>query len=70
MRVWPGARLDSVKVPGNEDHLRVIVPELESLKQKIDETTGPYVDSIVTGKTRDRICPQLWTEVTRGVRPE
>jgi len=70
LKVWLEAGLDSVKTPANEDYLKVIVPELESLKQKIDEIIAPYLNSIVNVKTKDRISRQLWMEITRGVRGE
>jgi type I restriction enzyme M protein len=70
LKVWLEAGLDSVKTPRDEDYLKVIVPELESLKQKIDEIIAPYMDSIVNVKTKDRILRQLWMEITRGVPSE
>jgi type I restriction-modification system DNA methylase subunit len=70
LKVWLEAWLDSVKTPGDEDYLKVIVPELESLKQKIDDIIAPYLDSIVNLKAKDRILRQLWMEITRGVRGE
>ena len=68
LKVWLEADLDEVKVPQNEGYLEAIVPELESLKQKIDEIIAPYLDSIVNVKTKDRILRQLWMEITRGIR--
>ena len=65
LKVWLEAGLDEVKVPQNKGDLEAIVPELESLKQKIDEITAPYLNSIVNVKTRDRILRQLWQEVTK-----
>ena len=70
LKVWLEAGLDEVKVPQNEGYLEAIVPELESLKQKIDDIIAPYLDSIVNVKTKDRILRQLWMEITRGVRGE
>ncbi len=70
LKVWLDAGLDSVKVPQDEDHLEVIVRELESLKRKIDDIIAPYLDSIINVKTKDRISRQLWMEITRGVRGE
>lgn len=66
LKVWLEVDLDEVKVPQNEGYLEAIVPELESLKQKIDEIIAPYLDSIVNVKTKDRILRQLWLEITRG----
>ena len=68
LKIWLEARLDSVKTPPDEGYLGVIVPELESLKQKIDEIIAPYLDSIVNVKTKDRISRQLWMEITTGLR--
>jgi type I restriction enzyme M protein len=70
LKVWLETGLDSTKTPGNEDYLKVIVPQLESLKRKIDQIIAPYVDSIVNVKTKDRILRQLWMEITTGVRGE
>jgi len=70
LKVWLEAGLDEVKVPQNGGYLEAIVPELESLKQKIDEIIASYLNSIVNVKTKDRILRQLWMEITRGVRGE
>jgi len=70
LKVWLEADLDEVKVPQNEGYLEAIVPELESLKQKIDEIIAPYLDSIVNVKTKDRILRQLWLEIIRGAAGE
>lgn len=70
LKIWLEAGLESVKTPKNEDYLKAIIPELESLKQKIDEIIAPYLDSIVNVRTKDRISRQLWMEITRGTRGE
>lgn len=68
LKVWLEVGIDHVKVPRDENYLQAIVPQLESLKQRIDEIIAPYLNSIVNVKTRDRILRQLWQEITRGVR--
>jgi hypothetical protein len=70
LKVWLGAGLDSVKIPRDEGYLKTIVPELESLKQKIGEIIAPYLNSIVNVKTKERILHRLWLEVTRGIASE
>jgi hypothetical protein len=70
LKVWLEVGLDSVKTPKDEAYLKVIVPELESLKLKIDEIIAPYLNSIVNVKTRDRILHQLWVQITKGVRAD
>jgi len=65
LKVWLEVGLDQVKVPQNKSYLQAVVPQLENLKQKIDEIIAPYVNSIVNVKTRDRILHQLWQEVIK-----
>jgi len=70
LKVWLEAGIDQVKVPQNKSYLQTVVPQLESLKQKIDEVMEPYLNSIVNIKTRDRILHQLWVQITKGVRAD
>ena len=65
LKVWLEAGLDSVKIPKDEDYLKEIVPELESLKQKANEVFEDYLGSILDSKLRQRLLHQLWQEVTR-----
>ncbi len=65
LKVWLEAGLDSVKMPKDEDYLKEIVPELESLKQKANEVFEDYLGSILDSKLRQRLLHQLWQEVTR-----
>jgi len=39
--------LEKVKIPKDEDCLKRIVPDLESLRQKTDETFEDYLGSIL-----------------------
>ena len=70
LKVWLEAGVDQVKVPQDEGYLQTIVPELETLKQKTDEIIAPYLNSIVSVRTRDRIRRQLWQEICKGVIAE
>jgi len=70
LKVWLESGIDRVKVPRDENYLQAIVPQLESLKQKIDEVIAPYLNSIVNVKTRDRILHQLWAQITNGVQTD
>lgn len=66
LKVWLEAGIDQVKVPQNEGYLDAIVPQLESLKQRIDNAIEPYLNSIVSIKDKKRISHRLWREMTRG----
>jgi len=65
LKVWLEAGLDSVKVPEDEDYLREITPQLESIKDKIDATFETYLNSIATPKLQQRLRHLLWQEATR-----
>lgn len=70
LKVWLEAGMDQVRVPQDESYLQAIAPELEILKQKVDEIIAPYLSSIVNVKTKDRILHQLWVQITKGVRSD
>jgi hypothetical protein len=65
LRVWLQAGMVEVKVPKDEGYLETIVPELESLKTKINDAIEAHLSFIANPRTRDRILHQLWQEITR-----
>lgn len=48
-------------MPKDEDYLKQLVPELESLKQKTDEVFEDYLGP----RLRQRLLHQLWQEATK-----
>jgi hypothetical protein len=65
LKVWLEAGLNSVKIPKDEDYLKEIVSELESLKQKTDEIFEDYLGSILDPRLRQRLLHQLWQEAMK-----
>jgi len=65
LKVWLEAGLESVKIPKDEDYLKEIIPELETLKQKTDEVFEDYLGSILDPRFRQRLLHQLWQEVMK-----
>jgi len=65
LKVWLEAGLDSVRMPKDEDYLEEIVPRLEELKEKIDDTFQTYLSSIVTPKLQQRVRHHLWQEAIK-----
>ena len=65
LKVWSEARLESIKIPEDENHLKESVPELESLKQKTDEVFEDYLSSILDSRLRQRLLHQLWQEALK-----
>jgi len=70
LKVWLEAGVNKVRVPQNESYLHAIVPQLESLKQRVDEIIEPYLSSIVNVRIRDRILHQVWAQLTEGVQAD
>ncbi len=64
-KIWLEARLESVKIPRDEDYLKQLVPKLESLKQRTDEVFEDYLGSILDPGLRQRLLHQLWQEATK-----
>jgi len=65
LRVWLQAGMVEVKVPKDEGYLETTVPELESLKAKIDAAIEAHLSFIANPRTRDRILHRLWQEITK-----
>ena len=65
LKIWLEAGLESVKIPKDEDYLEEIIPELENLKQKIDEVFEDYLGSILDPRLRQRLLHQLWQEAVK-----
>ena len=65
LKVWLEVGLESVEVPEDENYLKAIVPELESLKAKIDAAIEAHLSFIANPRTRDKILHQLWQEITK-----
>jgi len=65
LKVFLEARMDKVKIPKDIESLRSILPEIETLKTKIDEIINSYLESIIDTKTKAKIGHQLWIEVMK-----
>lgn len=65
LKVWAEAGVEKVKVPKNEKDLKRLVPELEKVKAKINETVNSYLNSIIDTKTRKKIAHLVWVELVR-----
>lgn len=63
--IWLEASMEEVKVPYNDDYLKLILPELESLFEKIKKIIDGYLCSIVDQKTCKRVEQKLWQEITK-----
>ncbi len=60
-----GIGLDSVKIPEDEKYLKKILPELESLRAKVDKLIKEEILSIINPKAQKEILHRLWQEIMR-----
>jgi type I restriction-modification system DNA methylase subunit len=65
LKIWLEAGFEEVKVPYNDDYLKLILPELESCFDKTKKVIDDYLYSIIDQKTRKKIEQKLWQGVTR-----
>lgn len=66
LKVWAETGMEKIEVPSDEEYLKTIVPELESLKAKIDTVIEDHLSFIANIKTREKILHLLWQEINNG----
>ena len=65
LKVFLEAGLEKVRVPKDDKYLRMILPELETLKSKIDKIINSYAESILDAKIRKRLKQEVWAEISK-----
>jgi len=54
-----------VLIPKDEEYLKSILPELERIKNKLDEILGFYMETIMSRKIRERLKSEVYTEILK-----
>jgi hypothetical protein len=65
LKVFLEAGLEKVRVPKDDKYLRMVLPELETLKSKIDKIINSYAESILDAKIRKRLKEEVWSEISK-----
>jgi hypothetical protein len=65
LKIFLEAGLAKVRVPKNDNYLKTILPELETLKSKIDRIINSYAESILDAKIRKRLKEEVWSEISK-----
>jgi len=65
LKVFLEAGLEKIRVPKDDKYLRIILPELETLKSKIDKIINSYAESILDAKIRKRLKQEVWAEISK-----
>ncbi len=65
LKVFLDAGMTEVLVPKDDDYLKSILPELETLKMKIDNIVNSYLETIFDRKMRQRLKHEVFLELTK-----
>lgn len=65
LEIYFEAGMTEVSVPEDNDYLKTILPELEKLKEGMDEIISLYVRSIFNRKIRERLKREVYQEILK-----
>jgi len=65
LKVFLEAGLEKVRVPKNDNYLKTILPELETLKSRIDRIINSYAETILDVRLRKRLKEEVWAEISK-----
>ena len=65
LKIFLEAGLTKVRVPKDDEYLKTILTELETLKLKIDRIINSYLESILDIKIRKRLREEVWSEISK-----
>jgi hypothetical protein len=63
LKVYFDSGMDIVAVPGDNNYLKSILPELEKLKKDIDEIISMYADGVLNRKLKARLKREVYQEL-------
>ncbi|MBN2030652.1 hypothetical protein JW824_10455 [bacterium] len=59
------AGMTEVSVPKDEQYLKSILPELETLKKKMDDIVNDSIDGILSRRLREKIKQEVYMEILK-----
>jgi hypothetical protein len=65
IKVFLEAGMTEVSVPKDDEYLKLIVTELESLKKRIDEIINSYLDSVLNRQVREKVRREVFLELAK-----
>ena len=65
LKVWMESGVREISIPADEAYLKIIVPELEELKKKIDQVIHDYTFGILNRRMRQEIRRRVYQEITQ-----
>lgn len=64
-KIWLLAGLENIKIPHDNNYLKLILPKLEELFSKIKNIVDSYTSTIFDHKLKKQILSQLWREIVK-----
>jgi hypothetical protein len=65
LKVFLDAGLTEIMVPKDDSYLESILPELERLKNRIEEIINHYIDGILDSSIRAQVRHKVYAEITK-----
>ena len=65
LKVFMDAGMTEICIPKDEEYLKIILPELEHLKTRIDEIINSYLESIMGVKTKAQLKHSVFMEMMK-----
>jgi hypothetical protein len=65
LKILAQAGLEKIKIPKDQKYLKKILPELESMKKKMDNVINDYLSSILDHKLREKLLHYIWQEIMK-----
>lgn len=65
LKIFIDSYVHEILIPKDEEYLRVIVPELEKLKARIDQIIDDYTYGILDRSLRERVRQEVFQEITK-----
>ena len=65
LKILAQSGLEKIKIPKDRKYLKKILPELETIKKKMDNIINDYLSSILDHKLREKLLHYIWQEIMK-----
>jgi hypothetical protein len=65
LKVFIDAGMTKICVPRDDEYLKIILPELEQLKTRVDGVINSYLEAIMDNKTKAKLKHSVFMEIMK-----
>ena len=65
LKIFFDAGMDRIAVPEDDNYLKTVLPELEKLKNRMDEIISLYVDGVLNRRLKERVKREVYIELIK-----